>query len=1703
MEDDTPLAQRYSDYQLQRIKELKKQLTNFKGQNMIIRKFLSIYKNKELEVVKVTNRINKYNAILKSVAEVCDEIERLDAENQHHSPEDRFHIEAEYYENIAEFERLLIISREDPTTTSSLCSCESIQPGHTHMKRRRFKLPESTLPTFNGEYEHWLTFKGEYEATIHSQSDLSNADKLSYLRRCLTGPALDKIRMIPITENNYNRAWTILTDTYSDDRLIISRHYKLLLNFPKQLEETAANLTKLVDDTRQHIELLKTMDVEINDETIVAIVENVLHSTTSDAWEETLKRGIFPKSKDLLDFLSQRASRLTVRDSNKQKKDHKSEVHAPKNNIKRSYAKAFVTTTDRKCSVCSQDQHPLYKCKKFREMSVNGRIQMVNKHAFCPNCLRAGHDKDGCPSKHMCWVCDERHNTLIHPGSENITVINVMNSKKGLIRARILLDTCSTTNFMTEKLANQLKLEKKAYSIPVSGINGLTTYTKHQITATIKSTTSKYQRTLTFLTIPTIASLVPSQSLTRDEIKLPKNLKLADPTFYLPGPIEMLLGSGPTLALLCVGQYVVPPDLYLQKTQLGWIVGGSSTPSSSQLKQQNFCLSADFNLEKFWALEEIPTQKFLSPEEQLAEKHYIDNYSRDSEGRYIVSLPFKQNHQRLSASREIALKRLKSLERKFNRQPDMKEQYTAVLAEYLSLNHMTQVEYDDGTGFYLPHHAVIKEASLTTKIRVVFDGSARTTDGISLNSALMVGPTIQDDIFSLLTRFRFHKYVLTGDIEKMYRQFLIKPEDRKYQKILWYDNDNQIITYQLNTVTFGLSAAPFLAIRSLHQLAQDHAQKYPVAARILRQDMYVDDLLTGFPTQEEAREAQCQISQCLQQAGLNIRQWASNDMSLLQHLPAADIHKHLHFDNDQTLKALGVFWHSQADAIHYSVKPIINSTTVTKRIILSHVASLFDPMGLLGPIILLAKSIIQKLWVDKLNWDESVPTSIHTLWTNFCDELPKINQLQFSRNVLITDRESIELHGFCDASERGYGACIYVRSSNKRGDINTSLLCSRSRVAPLKTISIPRLELCGAKTLVQLYTTVKRAIKLPIFKTIFWTDSMVALHWISSPPHQLKTFVANRVSAIQQGSPGIEWRHVKSEDNPADALSRGQLPSELITNDLWHKGPLWLQHAESTWHWKPVQQLSEDPEMKVATCLHTSPDFYLFKYYSSWIKLRRHVAIWRRYFQFLKGETPARGHITVEELTEAKLSIIKVIQPNTFQEEFKGLASNRADTPYTGKFKPLAPFIDSHGILRVGGRLQKANISFDQKHPILLPKNHHITNIIIQEEHSTRMHPGVQTTLHCLRRQFWLSDGRAQVRKIIRQCIPCLRARPPVPQYPMGILPTTRVNATTRAFTHVGVDYCGPFQVKETKYRNRASIKVYVAVFVCLAVKAVHLEVVSDLTTEAFLGALRRFIGRRGKPVIIQSDNGTNFVGANNELQKIIAHIHKSDNNHKITSEMTAKGIDWRFSPPLAPHFGGIWEAAVKSFKHHLRRVIGAQLLTLEQFSTLTTEIEGILNSRPLYAVSTDPNDLAALTPSHFLIGEELTSLPEHDLQHVKVNRLSPWQHIQQMRQHFWNRWHKEYLNELNMKRKWSSGSHNITTGTMVLLRDDNIPSMQWKIGRIIETHPGKDLIGCPTAFVDLEPTSRYNRRILSSNNNNLGIYNNERSRAGGSNFPI
>ncbi|XP_076760954.1 uncharacterized protein LOC143429305 [Xylocopa sonorina] len=1235
-------------------------------------------------------------------------------------------------------------------------------------------------------------------------------------------------------------------------------------------------------------------------------------------------------------------------------------------------------------------------------------------------------------------------------------VIKVRGRTGTLLDCRTLLDTCSTANFITEALATKLNLQRKRCSVPVGALNSLHTTCNHYTTTTIQSKHSNIRKTLTFYIIKTISTLIPSQSINREHIPIPANIKLADPNFDKPAPVQMLIGAGPTLSFLSVGQIQLSTtqntDLILQKTQLGWIIGGSILEHGNKAKpasQTYHSAELQFDLERFWKIEEGATQTHLSLDEAAAENHFKQHIQRLENGRYVVALPFKDNHNQLGDSRQTAMKRLHSLESKLKRDTSLREEYTAVIQEYLDLGHLSPAT-DDQPGYYLPHHAVIKESSQTTKVRVVFDGSAKTSSGLSLNDTLLIGPTIQDDLFSLILRFRLYKYVLTGDIEKMYRQFLVREEDRRFQKILWRNSSGNIQPYHLNTVTFGLSAAPYLATRCIHQLADDEAEQYPLAANILKQDLYVDDLITGTQTRNQAIQLRDQVIGLLKQGGINIRQWASNDRTLLEGLPEAAIRLPLQSEQEATIKTLGIYWNSQTDTINYSVSPASIGNHISKRSILSDIAKIFDPLGLLGPVVVKAKILLQQLWLLKLHWDESVPSTIHTAWQEYRTQLSQLNNIAFPRKTTLDEADDIQLHGFCDASEKAFGACIYLRTF-KRGQVQCTLLCSRTRVAPLKVISLPRLELCAALTLARLYHSVQQATNIKPTRTIFWSDSTITLHWIHTQPSLLKIFVANQVSEIQDKTNTAEWRHIPSEHNPADLLSRGVSPGDFTHLTSWYSGPTWLTLDENQWPNSPLSEPETLPEVKRQVCLTTKlQSNEIWDRYSCFAKLTRVIAYCLRF----RRTHNHSSDLLPEELAAAHNRILYLVQAECFPSEMQDLKEGRVRPE--SKLNALSPFLDPDGLIRVGGRLKNSNLTYDRKHPIILPQSHHITSLIIEQAHIRNLHSGILSTLHNIRQRYWPLDGRNQVRKIVRRCVRCYRLCPPHSNIRMGDLPAARVTET-RPFNVVGVDYCGPFFIKEKKYRNRNSVKVYVAVFVCLAVKAVHLEVVTDMTTDTFIAALRRFIARRGKCSQIYSDNGTNFIGANNQLKELFELLQSDVHQAKVNAMTAQEGIAWSFIPPRSPNFGGLWEAAVKSMKHHLRRVVGETLFTLEEFSTFVVQIEAVLNSRPLTPLSSDPNDLSALTPGHFLIGQPLTDLPDTNFSNTPANRLSRWQLIQKVRRDFWVRWHKEYLNGFHTRTKWTRDDQKLQNGMLVVIREDNLPPLQWRLGRIIQIHPGRD----------------------------------------------
>ncbi|XP_012228825.2 uncharacterized protein [Linepithema humile] len=965
----------------------------------------------------------------------------------------------------------------------------------------------------------------------------------------------------------------------------------------------------------------------------------------------------------------------------------------------------------------------------------------------------------------------------------------------------------------------------------------------------------------------------------------------------------------------------------LQKTLFGWILGGATTalPRSYQKDRIvcNVITNQDLHedLTKFWEIEHCCNRPILTREEKLCEEHFMKAVCRNIDGRFIVKLPFKEDMiELLGQSKSTAQRRFCSLERRLQGNLKLKNQYVQFIREYIQLEHMEAIEDSELTepGYYLPHHPVIKDTSLTTKLRVIFDASCKTSTGYSLNDVLMVGPVLQPDILDIILRFRLWQFVMTADIEKMYRQVWIDDSQKRHQRILWRENPQQDIhTYQLKTVTYGTSSASYLATRALQQIAHLKQDELPKGTSVILSDFYVDDLVTGSNCIQQANIIRDEVITILLEAGFNLQKWASNVPALLPSLSTSSSSDSIVIlDKDESVSTLGLQWHSVNDVLQYDVKHRTPAEIITKRTILSSISRIFDPLGLLGPVTVTAKIFMQHLWQLKIGWDETVPLDVQTRWRAYESQLCALNGLKIPRKVIEEAHSlSLELHGFCDASMEAYGACVYVRTSYKNFH-RAHLLCAKSRVAPARSVTLPRLELCAAQLLAQLMQRIRKAIPTKFDGIYYWSDSTITLGWIQTNSKRWSVFVANRVGQIQELSDSTSWNHVKTTENPANIISRGISPTQLLQAQLWWKGPPWLSLDRNKWEIESTEVSSHEnlPEARKTALIakNFTKEWSIFYTISSMRRLQRITAYILRFIDNSRKPRENRnaGSLTAKKMKRATLRLARIVQSYSFFTEIKALHNQQA-IPRNSKLLGLAPFLDHDGIIRVRGRLACSKLPYAAKHPIVLPSKHNFTKKLIEYEHERLLHAGSQMTLASLRQRFWPISGRSAVRQVTRACIKCFKTAPSPNQVIMANLPTPRVSQS-RPFMHCDINYAGPFMIRDSKKRNSKSSKTYAAVFVCLSCKAVHIELVFDLSTEAFLNAFKRFISRRGKPSDIYTDNGTNFVGAARELKELRQHVVKDIQQERLSKVCAQEGISWHFNPPQAPHFGGIWEAALQ-----------------------------------------------------------------------------------------------------------------------------------------------------------------------------------------------
>lgn len=816
--------------------------------------------------------------------------------------------------------------------------------------------------------------------------------------------------------------------------------------------------------------------------------------------------------------------------------------------------------------------------------------------------------------------------------------------------------------------------------------------------------------------------------------------------------------------------------------------------------------------------------------------------------------------------------------------------------------------------------------------------------------------------------------------------------------------------------------------------------------------------MTSVETVEDGIKLAKEARKLCAMGGLRLHKFVSNNRAVMESIPPSERatdarNRELPLEGLPLERALGIQWQRESDVFKFQVE--LKNQPDTRRGILATVASVYDPLGFIAPLLLNGKRILQELCRHGTGWDDPVTDELKPRWERWKTDLINLKEVEIPRSYApcsFGKAVKVQLHHFSDASTCGYGQCSYVRLCNKEGDVHCALVMAKSRVSPLKVTTIPRLELTAAVVSVKASKLIREQLSYTDIEEYFWTDSMVVLGYINNEARRFHTFVANRVQMIHSCTSPQQWRYVPTDENPADHASRGLTVQELLSSN-WFTGVKFLWAKEISAPAEVIPKLPiGDPEVKMTRVLTTettevSLTDRLSKF-SSWLQATRAVA---RILRRINKDTS--NHLTTQaEREQAERVIIKALQKETYKDEMQIVSKGCNVASQNGLYR-LDAFIDVDGLLKVGGRLRNSAFPNSVKHPVIIPKSHPVTKLIIAHFHKYVKHQGKGLTVNEIRTNgFWIQGISKVVERYIRQCVVCRKLRRPTEEQKMADLPAERVDPSP-PFTYCGMDCFGPFLVKQ----GRSVHKRYGLLFTCFCSRAVHIEMLSDMSTDAFINGLCCFIAIRGTVRQIKSDQGSNFVGARNELREAMKEV----NAERVSAFLAENQCDFSMNAPQASHAGGVWERQIRTVKAILNYTLSLHPGRLDDPSlrAFLYEAMAIVNNRPLTVDNlNDPNSPTPLTPNHLLTLKSSTPLPPPG-NFVKEDMYTRkrWRHVQFLAEQFWSRWRKEYLANIATRQRWHVKRRNIHVDDVVLIKENDLPRNEWRLGRVVETTIDKD----------------------------------------------
>ena len=1402
----------------------------------------------------------------------------------------------------------------------------------------------------------------------------------------------------------------------------------------------------------------------------------------------------------------------------------------------------YATLEERKkllkdsCFKCLKSGHMSKECKKGKKCVYCGEVN-VHHRSLYPQKFKAKTSGAHFTGEFSAMpggasAIDVQEESVLISSGEMVLMQTAKTEVKNPLTAnsdviRILLDSGSQRTYITEKLAEQLQLSKdKEEEIKLVTFGS----EKPKTIKTVQTRISLKLKNGQYLDIG--ANIVPviSGTVQRNAMKfcsseniqhLVSSLDLADsiPSESEASSVELLIGNDYYLDILLSQKIEVQPGLYLLASKLGWILTGRTSEPYSKVNEtsmltltygNNLTESEVFtnvdcviprkpDLEDFWNVEAIGVHDNPdSTNDEIAKQQFKETVKFE-EGRYQVTWPWKDDNPDLPENRELALGRLRSNVSRMKNKPELINSYDTIIQDQLAKGVIEQVDGTraDGPKHYLPHHAVINPLKPTTKLRIVYDASAKARkENKSLNECLYRGPVLLNDLCGLLLRFRLHNIAIVADIEKAFLQIGLQPSQRDVTRFLWIKDTNEvkldsgnIQEYRFCRVPFGVISSPFL----LGATIESHLESYDSKTALkLKDDIYVDNLITGTDNIEDAIHLYREAKTIFKEASMNLREWTSNSSQVNQFIERDDI------AICESVKVLGHTWTVENDTLSVkSTRKTLEHETETKRNVLKEIASVFDPLGLFSPVLLRGKLFLQTLWDRHIEWDDKICNEDLVVWTNIRSDISNVSACTVNRCIALDERnENVNFHllCFCGASASAYAAVVYLHQRNTDSESRSDLIFSKTRLAPLKGMTIPRLELMAVLIGVRCVIFVKNQLKIPVESIHLWTDSQCVLQWINSEK-DLTVFVRNRVKEIK-GHDDIVFGFVPSHENPADIASRGTTVQNLRENRLWWYGPKWLGGEMKNWL-KPAKGVDEkakldyESELKKQKSQKESASIQVSENVTEWgttiysgictpvgidcerystlTKLLRVTAYVLRFIRRLRkhvcDNTESREggseFLTSAEISEAETMWVLYIQRKHFQEVFTAIENKKTNNLQ----RQLGLYRDEKGILRCKGRLENADLSEAARHPILLPKNDRLTRLTIETVHKQKFHCGTSQTLGYVRHKYWVPQGRAIVKSVLQQCRTCRRHEGGAYKMPMmPPLPGSRVREA-QAFSRTGLDYLGPLYIKTSE----GSKKAWVCLFTCLVTRAIHLELMKDMTAEEFLLGFRRFVSVRGTPVEIISDNALQFKSANKVLGLIWKQITRCQD---VQSYVSDSGIKWSYIVELAPWMGGFYERLVGLVKRAMRKSLNRRLLSDIQLQTVLKEIEAVVNSRPLVYIGDDIDANITLTPGHFLTMNPKTGITElqYDTNDPDFNPyessterlLKTWKKGQKLLNDFWKIWRDEYLLSLReryqkvLKSGRIQSSYSPSVDDVVLVKE-NAPRGCWKLGKVTELVTSRD----------------------------------------------